>query len=115
MEAQAGAPVARSGQGCLERSEHRGIPPLRKSVRHEDVDRPKGCLRLTFELVHPGEGALDHPAHLAQSGAVDDTASGDHGQCGFVPRWRQRPGRRRACLERFLVGYGLRPWLCRGT
>jgi hypothetical protein len=29
--------------------------------------------------VEPGEGALDHPADLAQSGAVGDTASGDHG------------------------------------
>jgi hypothetical protein len=32
-----------------------------------------------FELVQPGEGALDHPAHLAQSGAVGDAASGDQG------------------------------------
>jgi hypothetical protein len=30
-----------------------------------------------FELVQPGEGALDHPAHLAQSGTVGDAASGD--------------------------------------
>ena len=30
-----------------------------------------------FELVQPGEGALDHPEHLAQSGAVGDAASGD--------------------------------------
>ncbi len=30
-----------------------------------------------FELVQPGEGALDDPAHLAQSGAVGDAASGD--------------------------------------
>ncbi len=30
-----------------------------------------------FELVQPGEGALDHPAHLAQSGAVGDAASRD--------------------------------------
>ncbi len=30
-----------------------------------------------FELVQPGEGTLDHPAHLAQSGAVGDAASGD--------------------------------------
>ncbi|GLV88311.1 hypothetical protein Slala03_80000 [Streptomyces lavendulae subsp. lavendulae] len=27
-----------------------------------------------FELVQPGEGALDHPAHLAQSAAVGDAA-----------------------------------------
>lgn len=33
----------------------------------------------SFELVKPGEGALDHPEDLAQSGAVGDTASGDHG------------------------------------
>lgn len=33
----------------------------------------------SFELVQPGEGALDHPAHLAQSGAVDDAAPGDQG------------------------------------
>lgn len=31
----------------------------------------------SFELVQPGEGALDHPAHLAQSGAVGDAASCD--------------------------------------
>lgn len=31
----------------------------------------------SFELVEPGEGALDDPAHLAQPGAVSDTASGD--------------------------------------
>lgn len=30
-----------------------------------------------FELVQPGEGALDHPAHLAQSGTVGDAASRD--------------------------------------
>ncbi|MDH6543762.1 hypothetical protein M2167_006318 [Streptomyces sp. SPB4] len=30
-----------------------------------------------FEPVQPGEGALDHPAHLARSGAVGDAASGD--------------------------------------
>ncbi len=30
-----------------------------------------------FELVQPGEGALDDPAHLAQSGTVGDAASGD--------------------------------------
>lgn len=30
-----------------------------------------------LELVQPGEGALDHPAHLAQSGTVGDAASGD--------------------------------------
>lgn len=32
-----------------------------------------------FELVQPGEGALDNPAHFAQSGAVGNAASGDHG------------------------------------
>lgn len=32
-----------------------------------------------FELVQPGEGALDDPAHFAQSGAVGDAASGDQG------------------------------------
>lgn len=30
-----------------------------------------------FELVQPGERALDDPAHLAQSGTVGDAASGD--------------------------------------
>jgi hypothetical protein len=30
-----------------------------------------------FELVEPGEGALDDPAHSAQSGAMGDAASGD--------------------------------------
>ncbi|WP_327229050.1 hypothetical protein [Streptomyces platensis] len=34
--------------------------------------------RSYFELVQPGEGALDHPPHLAQPGTVGDTASGDH-------------------------------------
>lgn len=31
-----------------------------------------------FELMQPGEGSLDHPAHLAQSGPVGDAASRDH-------------------------------------
>jgi hypothetical protein len=31
----------------------------------------------SFELVQPGEGALDNPAHLAQSGTGGDAASGD--------------------------------------
>lgn len=31
------------------------------------------------ELMHPGECALDHRAHLAQSGAMGDAASGDQG------------------------------------
>lgn len=30
-----------------------------------------------FELVQPGEGALDHPARLAQSGTVSDAATRD--------------------------------------
>lgn len=30
-----------------------------------------------LELVHPGEGALDNPAHLAEAGALSGTASGD--------------------------------------
>jgi hypothetical protein len=30
-----------------------------------------------FELVQPGEGTLDHPAHLAQSGTAGDAASCD--------------------------------------
>jgi len=30
-----------------------------------------------FELVQPGEGALDDPAHLAQSGTVGDAAPRD--------------------------------------
>lgn len=29
-----------------------------------------------LELMQPGEGALDDPAHLAQSGTVGDAASG---------------------------------------
>ena len=32
----------------------------------------------SLELVEPGEGALDDPAHLAQPGAVWDPATGDH-------------------------------------
>ncbi len=31
----------------------------------------------SLELVQPGEGTLDHPTHLAQTGAVRDTAAGD--------------------------------------
>ena len=31
-----------------------------------------------FELVQPGEGALDDPAHLAQPGSVGGSTSGDH-------------------------------------
>jgi hypothetical protein len=31
----------------------------------------------SFELVKPGEGTLDHPAHLAHSGTVGDTTSSD--------------------------------------
>lgn len=30
-----------------------------------------------FELVQPGEGPFNHPAHLSRSGAVSDAASGD--------------------------------------
>jgi hypothetical protein len=40
-----------------------------------------------FELVRPGEGALDHSAHLAQSGTVSDAASRDQ---RFVPRFHSR-------------------------
>jgi hypothetical protein len=36
--------------------------------------------------VEPGEGALDHPAHLAQSGAVGDAASGDQGFDAALPQ-----------------------------
>lgn len=39
-----------------------------------------------LELVQPGEGALDHPAHLAQSGAVRDAASGDHRLDAALPQ-----------------------------
>ncbi len=39
-----------------------------------------------FELEQPGEGAFDHPAHLAQSGAVDDAASSDHGFDAVLPQ-----------------------------
>jgi hypothetical protein len=31
----------------------------------------------SFECVQPGEAALDHPALLAQPGAVGDAAAGD--------------------------------------
>ena len=30
-----------------------------------------------FEVVEPGEGALDNPAHLSEPGAVLDLAAGD--------------------------------------
>lgn len=39
-----------------------------------------------LELVEPGEGALDHPADLAQSGAVGDAPSGDHGFDAAFPQ-----------------------------
>ncbi len=39
-----------------------------------------------FELVQPGEGALYHPSHFAQSGAVGDAASGDHGFDTALPQ-----------------------------
>jgi hypothetical protein len=39
-----------------------------------------------FELVQPGECALDHPADLAQSGAVGDAPSGDHGFDATFPQ-----------------------------
>jgi hypothetical protein len=39
-----------------------------------------------FELVQPGEGALDDPADLAQSGAVGDAASGDHRLDAALPQ-----------------------------
>jgi hypothetical protein len=32
----------------------------------------------SLELVEPGEGALDDPAHLSQPGAMRDTETGDH-------------------------------------
>jgi hypothetical protein len=40
----------------------------------------------SFELVESGEGALDHPADLARSGAVGDAASGDHGLDAALPQ-----------------------------
>lgn len=40
----------------------------------------------SFELVEPGEGALDHPADFAQSGAVGDAASRDHGLDATLPQ-----------------------------
>lgn len=39
-----------------------------------------------FELVQPGEGSLDDPAHLAESGAVGDAASGDQGFDAPLPQ-----------------------------
>jgi hypothetical protein len=39
-----------------------------------------------FELVQPGERALNHPADLAQSGAVGDAPSGDHGLDAALPQ-----------------------------
>ncbi|GAA4887383.1 hypothetical protein GCM10023237_00610 [Streptomyces coeruleoprunus] len=39
----------------------------------------------SFELVQPGEGSFDHPGHPAQSGAVGDAASGDHGFDAALP------------------------------
>lgn len=39
-----------------------------------------------FELVEPGERALDYPADLAQSGAVGDASSSDHGFDATLPQ-----------------------------
>lgn len=39
-----------------------------------------------LELVQPGEGALDDPADLAQSGAVGDASSGDQGFDAAFPQ-----------------------------
>jgi hypothetical protein len=39
-----------------------------------------------FELGEPSEGSFDHPAHLAQSGAVGDAASGDQGFDAALPQ-----------------------------
>lgn len=40
----------------------------------------------SFELVEPGEGALDDPAGLAEAGAVGDAASGDEGLDAALPQ-----------------------------
>ncbi|GLW59637.1 hypothetical protein Kpho01_76470 [Kitasatospora phosalacinea] len=40
----------------------------------------------TFELVQPGEGALDHPAHLAQPGPMGDAAPGDQRLDAALPQ-----------------------------
>lgn len=39
-----------------------------------------------FELVQPGEGPLDHPAHLAQPGTVGGAAAGNHGFDAALPQ-----------------------------
>ncbi len=39
-----------------------------------------------FEPVQPGEGALGHPAHLAQSGTVGDAASCDQRLDAALPQ-----------------------------
>jgi hypothetical protein len=39
-----------------------------------------------LELVQPGEGALDHPAHLAQPATVSDAASRDQGLDAPLPQ-----------------------------
>lgn len=40
----------------------------------------------SFELVEPGEGALDDPSGFAQAGAVGDAASGDDGLDASLPQ-----------------------------
>lgn len=42
-----------------------------------EVSTPFVADTQSLELVQPGEGALDNPAHLAQARAVSDTASRD--------------------------------------
>jgi hypothetical protein len=39
-----------------------------------------------FELVEPGEGALDHPPGLAQLRTVGDATSGDEGLDAALPQ-----------------------------
>jgi hypothetical protein len=43
-----------------------------------EVGAPSVADAESFEPVQPGEGSLDHPAHLAEPEAVGDAASGNH-------------------------------------
>lgn len=51
-----------------------------------EISAPSVAGAEAFELVQPGEGALDDPAHLAQSGAVSDAASRDHRLDAALPQ-----------------------------
>lgn len=62
-----------------------------------------------FELVQPGEGALDDPAHLAQPGSVGGSTPGDHRLDAALPQ-------QAAVLVEVIAPVGVQaPWLATWT